>query len=370
MVETVQTLQKAGLTRSVSRPWRAQGSTWRKDAILLGLFLVIAFGLGYATLNRYDPRNTGVSDTGCYYHMASWEYRDVEAPYRFRVLVPTLVAGVQKLLPKAIGTWNTLSLAFLIVDAAFVALTAWMVGRIAASCAPLPLCDIVASFLYLCSYVVVNEHMVGLVDAGEAFFFTAIMLATVRGRLLLLPFLAIMGVAAKETVIYWSAAFWFAWWLPEIIQRGWTANRRGLGVVIASLLAGTLTIVGLHATVGDHADEYHQASLSLLKAMPRNLLSCVATPSHVYTFAYLAPLGVFGLAHVPARLRHALLVTALFALALSAYANIGGNAHRPMFASLGPLLSVASSIWLVRLGMPTSMHTPAEGGAAHLDHLY
>ena len=67
----------------------------------------------------------------------------------------------------------------------------------------------------------------------------------------------------------------------------------------------------------------------------------------VYAFAYLVPLGMMRLWHVPARFRYTCLLTLFAAFMLSAYAGIGwSNLTRPLFNVIGPLLSIASAILL------------------------
>ena len=69
-----------------------------KNCVLWLVFFFICLGLGYPTLNRYDPRNTGgLSDTTTYYQLAVEGPANADAQNRYRLLIPLLarsVAGV------------------------------------------------------------------------------------------------------------------------------------------------------------------------------------------------------------------------------------------------------------------------------------
>src|SRR5262249_15583619 len=109
--------------------WRA-----RAGRCLLGAcFFVIAFGLGYPTLNRYEAARTpGLSGTGFYQGIALVDYADVPAPFRFRVVTPSLAGALIPLLSRlSLGSWNPLALAFLLVNAMFVALSALLLVEVA-----------------------------------------------------------------------------------------------------------------------------------------------------------------------------------------------------------------------------------------------
>src|SRR5438046_869957 len=90
---------------------------WRKSLLWTVLFL-ICFGLGYPSLNRYDPRATrGLSDTSKYYALVVGDVEGVRLSHgQFRVLVPLLSRPLYRLFKSHSGTWNPAFLALLIVN--------------------------------------------------------------------------------------------------------------------------------------------------------------------------------------------------------------------------------------------------------------
>ena len=54
----------------------------RAAAVLFVGYWVLCLGLGYATLNRYDPRQIGNSDSRVYYQMVLGQEVDAPAAYR------------------------------------------------------------------------------------------------------------------------------------------------------------------------------------------------------------------------------------------------------------------------------------------------
>jgi hypothetical protein len=91
-------------------PERIGGRHLPKFVIWITLVL-ICFGLGYPTLNRYDPRQL-LPDAATYGKLAQQGPRDIPSPFRFRVLVPYLAHSIAVLAERHIGTWDPLLFAF------------------------------------------------------------------------------------------------------------------------------------------------------------------------------------------------------------------------------------------------------------------
>ena len=67
--------------------------------MLWGLFFLICHGLGYPSLNRYDPLTApGLTDAADYFRMADGHAEQLGGHRRFRVLVPALAAPLHQLL--------------------------------------------------------------------------------------------------------------------------------------------------------------------------------------------------------------------------------------------------------------------------------
>src|SRR5271167_1901584 len=97
-------------------------------ALLFCIFFLIACGLGYPVLNRFDPRQTpGLSDVKTYAALVTGT-ASVEAGHvRFRVLVPWLARPFYRLAQGRIATWDPVMFGLLIADSLFVAGTAVLI---------------------------------------------------------------------------------------------------------------------------------------------------------------------------------------------------------------------------------------------------
>src|ERR1700690_1273113 len=100
-----------------------------RSILLYGVFFLICLGLGYPTLNRYDPRKL-IPDAGTYSKLATDGPGAVTGPFRFRVLEPWLARPLYRLADGHVGSWDPLLLAFLGVNSCFVAGTALLITRI------------------------------------------------------------------------------------------------------------------------------------------------------------------------------------------------------------------------------------------------
>jgi hypothetical protein len=82
----------------------------------------------------------------------------------------------------------------------------------------------------------------------------------------------------------------------------------------------------------------------------RGLVGCLIARETLYVFGWLLPLGVWRLGRLPKTWVAASICAALAALAMGAYDDAMGNAVRPLFSCLGPVLSLSASILLVEFG--------------------
>lgn len=88
--------------------------------LLWTISALICFGLGYPTLNRYDPRQR-LPDAATYAKLAQEGPGAVASPFRFRILVPVLARCIEALAKGDTGTWDPLLVGFLVVNSIFVA---------------------------------------------------------------------------------------------------------------------------------------------------------------------------------------------------------------------------------------------------------
>lgn len=168
-----------GTIRMTNRDDNGARISTARVALLFCVFFLIACGLGYPVLNRFDPRLTpGLTDVKAYASLvigtANLDAGD--KLYRgFRVLVPWVARPFYWLARGQVATWDPVMFGLLVADSLFVSGTAVLIvilgnrqlGRSAAG--------LVGALLYLVNFAVPNLRLVGLVDAGEGFFLLALL---------------------------------------------------------------------------------------------------------------------------------------------------------------------------------------------------
>src|SRR5271169_972148 len=93
-------------------------------ALLFCVFFLIACGLGYPILNRFDPRQTpGLSDVKAYAALVTGttvvDSEDLRFR-RFRVLVPWVARPFYRLARGRLATWDPVMFGLLAADSLFV----------------------------------------------------------------------------------------------------------------------------------------------------------------------------------------------------------------------------------------------------------
>lgn len=325
----------------------SSGPSLAASVVLFFAFLAICFGLGYPALSRYVPWEAGNFDSRVYYHMIVGEPvgDPVRAPMAYRVLVPTMARGVSHLLSHfEFGSWDPAWLSLLVVNSVFVALSASIVMHLAAVVTRDATVTALAPLIYLASFVVVNYHLAGMIDASEGFFLLAILLALSHDRWWPLPILIAVGVAAKETVLPFGLTAAVVWWVigrmagrSEVSRRAWIS----IGV---SAVGGSMAIGLCRHWIDVPGCEAQAFSPTRLLGTFSNLGACLFEKTQLYTFALLLPMGLPRLRRIPGRLLGASLGMAVVATLLGAYAGIQGNLHRPLFNTFGPVLAVSSAM--------------------------
>jgi hypothetical protein len=180
--------------------------------LLWGVFFLICLGLGYPTLNRYDPRHA-LPDSAHYAKLVTDGPRQVEGYFRFRVLEPYLVRPLYRLAKGRVGSRDPLFSGFLVVNSFFVAGVAYLtsvVGYAHLRSYPVAL---FGAALYLLNFASPNAQLAGLVDAGEAFFLIALVASMYFERWWLLPIFSVLGTLTKESFVPFSLTMGGTWWL-------------------------------------------------------------------------------------------------------------------------------------------------------------
>lgn len=308
------------------------------------LFFLICLGLGYAAVQRYDPRTApGLTDVNVYFRMVGGE----EVPareMRFRVLVPSVAKPFYLLTRKFLDNSRAIDLALLLANSIFCAtsgcLLVWVGLRVTGNLAV----ALLGATLYLLNFAVMNLQLAAMVDAGEACLLLAVIVTLLGGRWWLLPLWGLLGALAKETFLPLAGVLALVWWYVEF--RKSQDKVRRLLPILAMLLVALTTIIVLRSTIAggmvlsDMLAQTHAAGSS------SRLAGVLFSPTFWYVFIWLLPLGLLRLKRLPRSWVYASIFSALTALALGVYRDVGGNVARPMFDVLGPILSLSVAIFL------------------------
>ncbi|HYW80494.1 MAG TPA: hypothetical protein VE890_13005 [Thermoguttaceae bacterium] len=327
----------------------ASGPSPAASVVLFFVFVAICFGLGYPALSRYVPWEAGNFDSRVYYHMVAGapEGDPVNAPMIYRVLEPTMARGVLHVLSHfELGSWDPVWLSLLVVNSVFVALSASIIMRLAAVVSKDATVTALAPLIYMASFVVVNYHLAGMIDASEGFFLLAILLTLMRDRWWPLPILIAVGVLTKETVLPFGVTAMLIWWVFGRIGNREPSSRRAWISIGASLVGGSLVIATCRYLIDVPPYEAHVLSSTRFLSVFTNLWACLFERTQLYAFALLLPMGLPRLRRIPGRLLAASLGMAIAATLLGAYAGIQGNLHRPLFNTLGPVLAIAGAMFM------------------------
>lgn len=331
-------------------PDRTEGSSRLSKLILWATLFLICFGLGYSTLNRYDPRQL-LPDAATYAKLAQDGPASIASPFRFRVLVPFLAWSVAELAKGRVGTWDPMLFGFLVVNSAFAATTAFLISRIGESLLADSAAGLLASALYLLNFAVSNAHLAALVDSGEALFLMAIVVSMFYQRWWLLPLIGVLGALAKESFIPFSILMAITWCL---ISSDVAHRRRHAIWVVAMIAAECATVIALQSIIDGHLASPldFAAGLNSHSNYFANFGRSLLDRSSWYILIWLLPLGLIRIRSFPREWVVSAAVASLCALILNAYHSTvggsGGGVGRYVFDIAGPLLSLSASAFLAR----------------------
>jgi hypothetical protein len=315
------------------------------------LFFAISVGLGYPTLQRYDPRKTeGLSDTFKYYATTTAADPSVyifKEMFRGRVLVPYVARPFYWFAQRFLPSLNAGFFGLLVANALFCATTACLIVSIGNRLFDLSVA-LLGATLYLLSFAIPNLQLAGLIDSGEACFMVALTWSLLSGKWYLLPVWGLLGALAKETFVPFSFVFSFTWWLAERRQSGNELSK--LKWIVTLAIIGLITVSTVHSLLADQlrwpwqiADQA-RSPVNFFVA----LWHCVTERSFWFVFGWLLPLGIWRLKFFPRPWRAAAITTSVLAILLGAYSNAGGTVGRATFDIVGPLLSLSVALLLAR----------------------
>jgi hypothetical protein len=313
-------------------------------------FVLICFGLGYPTLNRYDPRQL-LPDAAQYAKLAQDGPASVDSPFRFRVLVPYLARAVEAIVKGHTGTWDPLRFGFLVVNSIFVATTAFLVAVVGESLLGDYSVALFASALYLLNFAISNAQLAALADSGEALFLMAVVAGMFCGRWTLLPLFGVLGALTKESFVPFSILMALTWWRssPETGPR----RSRNLIFVCAMFAAEMITVIVLQSGISQHLvwPWDFASSLNSHGNYAANFVHSLIDRSSWYILIWLLPLGLLRIRELPRPWVAAAAVASVCAFGLNAYHTAaGGGVGRCVFDIAGPLLSLSAAACLTRLG--------------------
>ena len=329
-----------------------------RSAGLFFLFFLISFGLGYPTLNRYDPRQTpGLTDVQTYAALVTRSPlldADLSNPHmthlHFRVLIPAVARPFYLLAKGRIGTWDPVLFGLLIANSFFVAATALLIvalGQPQLTSYPVSL---VASLLYLVNFAVPNLRLAGLVDAGEGFFLLALLWSLTDLHLWFLPFIALLGALTKESFIPLSIAFSAVWWLAARKKLN-SPSRAALLIAVSWLASFAAQLLLQHSILGHWLSPIEfAAALHGNYNYLRHFASSIWDRNFWYIFIWLLPLGIPHLNRFPKSWLLPTAAACAMAFLLDGYyGGAPGTVARALFSLAGPILSLSAASFLCGL---------------------
>ncbi len=351
-------------------------------ALLFCVFFLIACGLGYPILNRFDPRETpGLSDVKIYASLVTGTATGTASPdaghVRFRVLVPWLAKPFYWLAQGRFATWDPVMFGLLVADSLFVAGTAVFIvilggilgnGQMGGSAAGL-----VGALLYMVNFAVPNLRLVGLVDAGEGFFLLALLWSLSEFELWVLPVIAVLGALTKESFIPFSMVLTSAWWFSTWADHDNDRNadhrnedhrnedhrnedrnraRKTAAWILTSWVLSLAAMIGLQWSITGRFVSPLQFGLALHRG--DDYLGHFASSLHDrnlwYIFLWLLPTAIPNLKRLPKTWLIPVGATCAMAFVLDAYfGGAPGTVGRALFSIAGPVLSLSSALLLLRI---------------------
>ena len=168
-----------------------------QSALIWIILFLICLGIGYPSVNRYDPREK-LSDVTAYYKLITESPAEVKGHFRYRVLVPYLAKPIYHLVKGRSSSWDPVFFSLLVINSLFVASSAFMIIILGLKLTSNFSIALVGALLYLLNMNMPIGHLGGLIDSGEGFFLLGVFLAILFDRWLLLPLIGFFAVLAKE----------------------------------------------------------------------------------------------------------------------------------------------------------------------------
>jgi len=307
------------------------------------LLFAICFGLGYPTLNRYNPPSIrGMADAVQYYSLVEKGPEAAVGHWKYRVLVPFLAKPIYWVARGRLGTWNSISFALLVVNSAFSAAAALIVIILAKMLSANFAAAILAGFGYLLNFTVANYHLSGLVDSGEAFCVVLLIWAMVTHTWTLLPLIGLLAGLTKETFIPIAFVFAAIW----IFMESKVERAKPVLFVAAMSVVGVITAMVVRSTIDRHlVTPWHMVAQEDLTShgVVHNLVHVFGSWNLWLTIVWF-PFVFLAKRRIPRGWRFGAFGAAGMIFALSVWNDAGSNTARPVFDFLGSLLAISFAL--------------------------
>jgi hypothetical protein len=304
--------------------------------VLFSFFFVTCWSLGYSTLNRYSPDLLmGLSDTAIYYSLVENGLGSIEYDLNNRsnrILVPLIARMIYLYIP-TFGTWDPIGHALLITTSVFSSLAALMIFNLSLKMFDNIHLSLIASFLYLTNFIVINWYLVGGVDSAWSLCCISLFYILVEKKYYLLPYLSVLATLTKEHFLLFGLLIIFLWILYEYIYE----NKFDIKFVLYFFLT---LIISLSIVLLLYYFLKNQVT------MPWQIMNDVPVLSSKYDLDYLISrvsrfllvLGPLLLLSIPnlkifsSKLLFSIGITVLTQLVLGTMIDLGGAGHgRSMF---------------------------------------
>lgn len=308
------------------------------------VFFLMAFGLGYPTLNRYDARSAD-PDVSVYYKMTVGERTAPEdIPLSLRILVPGMARPFYRAAEGRLGSWNPAFFGLLVSNSMFAASAALLLLLIGIRFRLDLATGWLSCTILLLNFAVPNLWLSGLVDSSECCLLLAITYCLFLNRWCVLPLLGIVCAMAKQSTLPFGLILAATWWLTlpsEKRRTGQVLSIVGMG------LAGTATLVLVYRAVeGRYVPPWTMAGWYNEGSYFSNIRALLVELRFWYPFVWLVPVGIWRIRRLPRPWVAASLTTAAFALFMAALAHLGGTVNRAVFNVIGPMLSTSAALFL------------------------
>lgn len=353
------------MTLAIPAPSPDRTLGWRAAGMLWLLFSLICVGMGFHGVRRYDPRTAGITDVRQYAALVTQNPPPNPQSHRsYRILMPWLARPVHALVRGRVGRLDAALVALLVVNAAVMAAAATLLVSIAARLGLDHAVGLLGACLLLLNLWITNFYLVGLVDSAELCAALLLVRALMDARWWALPPVLVAGALAKETFVVFAAVMLAVWWWME-----WRRSPRGLRAAVWSTLAvvaglGAVLLVrgiinGGVPTLGGIAGSMARPGPGL----PGRLALLLLSPIFWAGLVWLGPLGAWSIRRLPRVWVASAFAAAGAAFLMGAHAmSGGGGVYRPVFNLIGPLLSLAAAITLVRQPWRPRSANPAPAG--------